>query len=211
MCYWWNKSRPLSVLCFLQAFYMITASECSMLFLEVMFPFVSNFRHVSVCGIFSPPLPKNYTTHLTCSSSAQSHPKPCQLHGAHNCIWPGHSHNPERDCRRDHLLLHRQHPGTNGRDGMCFTQHPTLYFIQEIREEFLTELRLNVSAFKTWSNLRFFWEARELALEFLHATLCLSLWDPLFFCADQVQTPHIIKNCHCGQLGVVIQLHVALC
>lgn len=50
------------------------------------FIFVSNFRDVSVCWIFSSPLPKNYTAHLTCSSSAQPHPKPCQLHGAHHRI-----------------------------------------------------------------------------------------------------------------------------
>lgn len=90
---------------------------------------VSNFRYVSFCGIFSSPLPENYTAHLTGSTSAQSHPKPGQLHGAHKCSWPGTSHDPERNRRGDHLLLHRQHPSTDGRDGMCYTNCATLYFI----------------------------------------------------------------------------------
>ncbi len=121
MCYCWKKSRPLWVKCSSLALFMTAVAECCIPVLLGTFPFLSVFRHVSVCWIFSSPLPKNYTAHLTRSSSAKSHPKPCQLYGAHHSIWPGHSHNPERDCRGDHLLLHRQHPGTNGWDGMCRT------------------------------------------------------------------------------------------
>lgn len=116
-----HKQTSAGAVVFSDILYVYT-SECSMSFSKIMFLLiVSDVRHVSVCGIFSSPLPKNYTAHLTCSSPSQSHPKPCQLHGAHHCIGPERSHNPERNCRRDHLLLHRQHPGTDGRDGMSHT------------------------------------------------------------------------------------------
>lgn len=76
-------------------------------------------RHVFISRILSASFTKNYTSHLTCSSPTQSHPKPSQLHGAHHSLRSGRTHHSERDCGGDHLLLHRQHPRTDDWNGLC--------------------------------------------------------------------------------------------
>lgn len=83
--------------------------------------FISNYRHVSICWILPPPLPKNHPPHLACTSPAQPHPKPRQLHGAHHCVRTEHPSHSEGDCWGDHLLLHGQHAGPDGGDGTCHT------------------------------------------------------------------------------------------